>query len=177
MLKGGYQIIDLKSRELQIGVGSVYEGIYELIEGTNKPIVVSGLNIEGVDIRDDFASVKIMGTNFDLIVGNYVVTVNDRDVVTIYYDRAVISSGYDSGLDEWNVETNKDIMKMIAKSPLCFPIYIPDGSAYSIACSREDTGSAIVFTYTLTYGGGNIYIHKITIDKDTGTSTIATYTV
>lgn len=177
MLKGGYQIIDLKGRELQIGVGSFYEGIYDLIEGTNKPIVVSGLNVEGVDIRDDFASVKIMDTNFDLIVGNYVVTVNDRDVVTIYYERARINSTYDSDKDKWTVDTSNDTMKKIAKSPLCFPIYIPDNSGYSVACSRQDNGNEVILTYTLTYSASNIYIHKITIYKDDGNSTIESFTV
>lgn len=94
---GGYQIIDFKNKPLQFGVGMVYDGIYDLIEGTRKPILLSGLTVK-VDIEEDDTSVVLESHDlfsFPTLDGsNYVfmvefqgttasLTVNSNDVVTL----------------------------------------------------------------------------------------------
>ena len=56
---GGYQIIDLKGKNLTTDVGMVYEGIYELIEGTTKPILLSGIQVDDTEYQDVYVSVSI----------------------------------------------------------------------------------------------------------------------
>ena len=92
MTKGGYQIIDLQNKELTLGVGMVYEGIYEKIESTRKAILLSGLNIEEVgEMRDFFPMVRVVGSSYKLIYRDSeetwdswdgTITIADNDVVT-----------------------------------------------------------------------------------------------
>lgn len=83
MIKGGYQIIDLENKNLTIGVGMVYEGIYEQIESTTKPILISGLVISHIEYNDLYSYPKVVGHEFEFIITDgYKLTVNDFDVVT-----------------------------------------------------------------------------------------------
>lgn len=85
---GGYKIIDLKNKELKPGVGMVFEGIYDAIEGTRKPILISGLNLNGKEIHDFYVVPSLVGTTYTIVVpGNtdtfvYLLNINDNDVVT-----------------------------------------------------------------------------------------------
>lgn len=86
---GGYKIIDLKNKELKDGgdVGVVFEGIYDAIEGTRKPLLISGLNIDGKEIHDFYGLPYLEGTNYVIVVPGsldtfeYNLTINDNDVV------------------------------------------------------------------------------------------------
>lgn len=85
---GGYKIIDLKNKELSIGVGMVFDGIYDAIEGTKKALLISGLNVGGKEYHDIFVQPYIEGGKycFDVINNDktkYLVTIQDTDVVTI----------------------------------------------------------------------------------------------
>lgn len=84
---GGYQIIDLENRNLTIGEGMQYKGLYEQIEGTRKPTLVSGIQIEGVELHDTFADFVPAGNSFvaSVTVGGATatLTVTDLDVVTV----------------------------------------------------------------------------------------------
>ena len=84
---GGYQIIDLENRNLQINVGMVFNGIYELIEGTRKPILLSGIQLNGIELHDSFVDFIVQEGSFvtSLSVGGQTgtLTVTDRDVVTV----------------------------------------------------------------------------------------------
>ena len=52
MKKGGYQIIDL-SRYSFSDTKTVYaQGVYDILEGTRKVILVSGLEFEGEEFKD-----------------------------------------------------------------------------------------------------------------------------
>ena len=88
MIRGGYKIIDLKNKELTVDVGMVYEGIYESIESTNKPILLSGLNIGGKEYPDFWAFPEIYESNYYFILTSSSgdttkITIEDTDVVTV----------------------------------------------------------------------------------------------
>lgn len=83
MTKGGYQIIDLKNKQLTSGTGMVYEGIYDLIEGTRKAILVSGLNVGGTEYHDTFVDFTVNGSNFEGTIYGKTITISDTDVVTV----------------------------------------------------------------------------------------------
>lgn len=85
---GGYKIIDFKNKELSIGVGMIYDGIYDAIEGTRKALLISGLNIGGEEYHDIYVQPYLEGSNycFDVINNDntsYLVTIQDTDVVTV----------------------------------------------------------------------------------------------
>lgn len=89
MTKGGYQIIDLQNKKLTKDVGMVFDGIYEKIKGTRKAILLSGLNVDGVEYRDIFVETIKLGPTYSLkcfaeadnINFSGVVTIEDNDVV------------------------------------------------------------------------------------------------
>lgn len=92
MKKGGYQILDLKNKNLTSGVGMVYEGIYEQVEGTRKTHLVSGLQVGGVEYHDMFVLFTTAGTSFVGVVnfasgvdstGTIKFQIDDTDVVTV----------------------------------------------------------------------------------------------
>lgn len=89
MTKGGYQIIDLENRDLRNNVGMQYEGIYEKIEGTRKPLLISGLHLQGVEYHDMFVFPVVVGSAFvmhillDASNNSFIeIKVEDTDVVT-----------------------------------------------------------------------------------------------
>lgn len=63
MIKGGYRIIDFKDTPLVIeGATMMIEGIYESVEGNyRKPLLLSGLVINGVEKPDVFAMPLVVG--------------------------------------------------------------------------------------------------------------------
>lgn len=69
MIKGGYQIIDLYNKNHGLNQTSYYDGIYEKIEGTKKPILLSGISIEGVEYHDTFIFPCVQAGNFVAVVG------------------------------------------------------------------------------------------------------------
>lgn len=83
MVKGGYQIIDLKGIPLTSGVGMQYEGLYDLIEGTRKVIMLSGISIDDVEYHDCFVEPVVDGTNFNIVAYGKTIVIADTDVVTV----------------------------------------------------------------------------------------------
>lgn len=82
---GGYQIIDLGGKKLTSNVGMTYNGLYEKIEGTNKPILVSGINLGGKEYHDTWCEFNVNGSNYEgLIYGNKIV-IQDNDVITVTF--------------------------------------------------------------------------------------------
>lgn len=83
---GGYKIIDLLGKELSSGVGMVYDGIYDSIESSYKPILLEGLNIDGIDYKPCFVEFIVNESNYETeILGKndtIMITVTDTDVVT-----------------------------------------------------------------------------------------------
>lgn len=83
MKHGGYQIIDLKGVELTINTATQYDGIYDLIEGTNKTCLVSGLNVAGTEYNDAYCDFAVNGSAFEGNVYNYTITVDSANKVTV----------------------------------------------------------------------------------------------
>ena len=73
MQKGGYQIIDLKDHAHTSGVGAIHEGIYDKIEGTKKPILLSGIVVNAIEFHDTFIFPCVNGSNFVAVVGVFAV--------------------------------------------------------------------------------------------------------
>lgn len=89
MQKGGYQIIDLKDHAHTSGVGAIHEGIYDKIEGTRKPILLSGIVVNATEFHDTFIFPCVNGSSYVAVVGTnpttnqqYVINIQDNDVVT-----------------------------------------------------------------------------------------------
>lgn len=95
MVKGGYQIINLNEHAHTSGVGAIHEGIYDRIEGTRKPILLSGIVVDGVEYHDTYIFPCVNGTNFVAVVGEnpttnkrIVINIQDNDVVTFTSNNA-----------------------------------------------------------------------------------------
>lgn len=89
MQKGGYQIIDLRDHAHTAGVGAIHEGIYDKIEGTRKPILLSGIVLNAVEYHDTYIFPCVNGSNYVAVVGRNPTTneeihinIQDNDVVT-----------------------------------------------------------------------------------------------
>ena len=83
MAKGGYQIIDFKSKNFTLGTGMFFKGVYSLIEGTTKPIYVTGISIEGVEYRDTYLDLTVNMDSYEGIIYGKKIKISDIDVVTI----------------------------------------------------------------------------------------------
>lgn len=83
MARGGYQIIDLKNKNLTSGVGMVYEGCYDKIENTNKIILLTGIQVEDVEYKDAFVNLTVSGSAFIGEVYGKEIKIQDTDVITI----------------------------------------------------------------------------------------------
>lgn len=77
-IKGGYKLIDLKDNKLTVGGNEVtVKGIYNSIENSyNKPIILTGINIDGVERNDIFI-------DFVVDSGNYVANISATEKITI----------------------------------------------------------------------------------------------
>lgn len=90
--KGGYKIINLKGQAFVKGTAKTVKGLYALIEETDKPILISGLNLDGSEIDDFYVlflvkSNKYVGYDIEDITGTTmkvnVFTVTSADALTI----------------------------------------------------------------------------------------------
>ena len=77
-IKGGYKLIDLKESKLTVGGGGVtVKGIYNSIKNSyNKPLILTGINIGGVERNDVLI-------NFSVNSGNYVANISVTEKITI----------------------------------------------------------------------------------------------
>ena len=89
MVKGGYQIINLEGHPHTSGEGAVHEGIYDKIEGTSKPILLSGIVVNAIEYHDTYIFPCVNGSNYVAVVGEnpttnqrIVINIQDNDVVT-----------------------------------------------------------------------------------------------
>lgn len=89
MATGGYQIISLDNANHSLGIGMVHEGIYEKIEGTRKPILLSGIVVSGVEYHDTYIFPTVNGSSYVAVVGRNLSTntelhinIEDTDFVT-----------------------------------------------------------------------------------------------
>ena len=84
MIKGGYKVIDLKDIPLSTIPCSV-SGIYNRISKSyEKPIMISNLNIDGVQYQDYYTQpIKTAGGAFTMTVGDYTLTITSTDGVSV----------------------------------------------------------------------------------------------
>lgn len=77
-IKGGYKLIDLKDSKLTIGGdGVTVKGVYNSIKNSyNKPLILTGINIGGVERNDIFI-------DFAFNSGNYVANISPTEKITI----------------------------------------------------------------------------------------------
>ena len=77
-IRGGYKLIDLKDIKLTVdGNGVTVKGIYNSIENSyNKPLILTGINIGGVERNDIFI-------DFAVNSGNYVANISATEKITI----------------------------------------------------------------------------------------------
>ena len=88
MQKGGYQIIDLLDVPLTTEDVYYIEGIYAKIANTRKPILLSGLNFDGKDLRDGFVDVLEVAFDTELSYQLYynrefLITIDPGDILSI----------------------------------------------------------------------------------------------
>ena len=83
MNKGGYQIVDLGGKSFTLGTGRVVDGVYDKIEGTRKPIYVSGIVIADVEYHDTYVDFTVNQSNFEGTIYGKKIVVQNNDVVTI----------------------------------------------------------------------------------------------
>lgn len=77
-IKGGYKLIDLKDNKFTVGGNGVtVKGIYNSIENSyNKPLILTGINIGGVERNDIFI-------DFSYDSGSYVANISPTEKITI----------------------------------------------------------------------------------------------
>ena len=87
---GGYQIIDLKNFPFDTIKNNsvVIEGIYDKIESTLKPILLTGMVVDDIEVRNQFVTPRVSGSEYGLFVsgnaeGFQGFTINSNDVVTM----------------------------------------------------------------------------------------------
>ena len=88
MQKGGYQIIDLENGNFTTTKGApvakTLKGVYALVKGTRKVLMLSGINLDGKELHDIFIDVTLNNTTYEAtIYSNYKLTITNNDVVTI----------------------------------------------------------------------------------------------
>lgn len=84
-IKGGYKLIDLKDSKLTVGDGVTVKGIYNSIENSyNKPLILTGINIGGVERNDVFIYfADDSGSYVANISATEKVTITSADLVTV----------------------------------------------------------------------------------------------
>ena len=91
MKKGGYQILDLKNHNFTSGSSYSYPGCYDLISGTKKAILVSGLNIAGTEFNDFYGLFIVSSGNLvykdtiQVTGKTLTITVKSDDTITVGY--------------------------------------------------------------------------------------------
>lgn len=85
MIKGGYKIINFKDTPFETdGATMTLEGIYDSIEASyRKPLLLSGLNIDGVEHNDVYATPTISGSNYVFTAYGKTITITDTDAVSV----------------------------------------------------------------------------------------------
>lgn len=82
-MRGGYQIIDFKNKNITIDVGMLYDGIYDTLEATKKAILVTGIVIDDKEYNDTFIDLHVEGSMYVGTIYGKNITIQDTDVVTI----------------------------------------------------------------------------------------------
>lgn len=86
-IKGGYKLIDLKDSKLTVGSegGVTVEGIYNSIKNSyNKPLILTGINIDGIERNDIFIDFAVVSDSYVAnISATEKITITSADLVTV----------------------------------------------------------------------------------------------
>ena len=111
--KGGYKIIDLKG--LDFSTNKVIDGIHESIEDNyGKPLLFSGIVIDGVEKDDVFANVVVNGDGYDVTLYDETLHISNVDVVSKYENEIELTQDSDNG-SLWTSETLLNYGKYLVK--------------------------------------------------------------
>ena len=85
MSKGGYKIIDFKDKPLVTGGSPLkIEGIYDTVEDSYlKPLLLSGLNIDGTERNEGYTTPAISGSNYVFTAYGKTITITNADEVSV----------------------------------------------------------------------------------------------
>lgn len=152
--KGGYKIIDLKG--LDFSSNKVIDGIYESIKDNyGKPLLFSGIVIDGVKKDDVFANVVVNGEGYDVTLYGQTLHISNVDVVSLN-EWSTINFNYDelnalvnlkNGFYDLRVETTNN-------STYDFYFYFDeyDNSGSSTNSFIEDAGDNIILVFCVIDG-------------------------
>ena len=78
-MKGGYQIIDLgginlTANEIDEGAQEIVKGVYEKIEGTDKPVLIQNYSVDGIEEKPFFGTLISEDLGFAVYHKNYKIT-------------------------------------------------------------------------------------------------------
>ena len=81
---GGYQIIDVTGLTFNSGTKVTKEGVWDLIEGTCKVLLLHGLKYKGTEYRDVWLNdLTHTGANYTGTVFGNTITITNDDGITI----------------------------------------------------------------------------------------------
>lgn len=84
MIKGGYKIIDFKDTPFETDGTTMIEGIYDTVEASyRKPLLLSGLTIDGIERNDVYATPSLSGSNYVFTAYGKTITITDTDAVSV----------------------------------------------------------------------------------------------
>ena len=87
MAKGGYQIIDFEDVDFRSGQSVDFSAlfpekkVYETIERTRSPILLTNITVDGVEHRDTFVSVTKKGTSYCLGDNVCILSTNEDSIL------------------------------------------------------------------------------------------------
>lgn len=83
MKKGGYKILDLQNKNIVNGAYAIVDGVYEAIESTTKPLLLSGLRFNDVEYRDTYVTATVSGQDYKIVVNGFTITITSADHVSV----------------------------------------------------------------------------------------------
>lgn len=81
MLLGGYQILDFENKNLSSS--KTFAGIYDLIEGCQKPFLLVNVYDGTTEFKPFFQQCLVSSSNFTFACGTKTITITSADGVTI----------------------------------------------------------------------------------------------
>jgi len=176
-MKGGYQIIDLggidiNSSQLSDGQNFVINGIYDKIEGTDKPVLIQNYSVDGIEEKPFFGTLISEDAGFAAYHQNYKIVFLSTATDTIQ----VIKAGNDEPEEDSNVKIAYVSMKDT------------DGTSYDItystgsgASQQKINGNVGINTFNkleeIFKNYDVVYIKDVVINDKSGDSTIVTYPI
>lgn len=82
MIKGGYQIVDLKGKTLPATIAGTHALLGKVFGTTKKKVVLSGLAVSGSVVPDADGYLTLSSTTYTIHAGGRTVTVTSADLVT-----------------------------------------------------------------------------------------------